>query len=239
MIANIAIFGAGGAIGSALVRRLTERYPDACIHAFSRNGLSFDKQNVQAHALVYDDETDLANAASLVKSNGPLDLAIVATGILHQADMCPEKSLKQLNGDAMAAIFAANSIVPALIAKHFLPLLPRDRKAVFATLSARVGSISDNGLGGWYSYRASKAALNMLIKTAAIETARRCKHAVVIGLHPGTVDSPLSKPYQQNVPPSQLFTADFATTKLLEVLLSREPADSGHCFAWDGQMILP
>lgn len=126
---------------------------------------------------------------------------------------------------------------PALVAKHFLPLLARDRKSVFAALSARVGSISDNQLGGWHAYRASKAALNMLLRTFAIELARRNPRAVCVGLHPGTVDTGLSAPFQANVPEGKLFTPDFAAARLLEVVDRLKPDDSGHVFAWDGQLI--
>ena len=111
--------------------------------------------------------------------------------------------------------------------------------SIFAALSARVGSISDNQLGGWYAYRASKAALNMIIKTAAIEVRRRNPHAIVVGLHPGTVDSDLSKPFQGNVPEGKLFTPDFAAGKLLTVLEGLAPAQTGRCFGWDGEEILP
>lgn len=128
-------------------------------------------------------------------------------------------------------------MLPALIAKHFLPKLNRENKAVFAVLSARVGSITDNRLGGWYAYRASKVALNMILKNAAIEIGRRYKKSIIIGLHPGTVNSPLSKPFQTNVPDDQMFTADFSVKKMIEVLDSVTPEKSGSCFAWDGKEI--
>ena len=128
--------------------------------------------------------------------------------------MTPEKSLRELSAEKFARAFAINATGPALSAKHFLPKLARDRRAVFAALSARVGSISDNRLGGWYAYRASKSALNMILKTAAIETARRAPQAIVIGLHPGTVDSKLSKPFQENVTPGKLFRPEDAARKV-------------------------
>ena len=126
-----------------------------------------------------------------------------------------------------------------MIAKYFLPKLNREKRSIFAALSARVGSISDNQLGGWYSYRASKAALNMVIKNIAIEISRFNKKAIIVGLHPGTVDSNLSKPFQVNVPYGKLFTPEFSTQKLVEVLRSLTSKQSGKCFAWDGQEILP
>ena len=227
---NIAIIGASGAIGGACVRRLVERYPAAHVHAFARDAeLSID----------YDDEASIAAAAELAAQAGPLDLVLVATGMLHSGNTLPEKSLRDLSADKFARIFAANTITPALLAKHFLPRLSRERPAVFAAISARVGSISDNQLGGWYAYRASKAALNMVIKNAAIEMSRRNKKAIVVGLHPGTVDSPLSKPFQANVAAGKLFTPEYSAQKLIQVLESLTPEHSGQCLAWDGEVIAP
>lgn len=236
---NIAIIGANGALGGALIKQLSLHDDAPCIHAFSRGQLHNEAPGVKFHGINYEDEYSIEQAAGVAAANGPLDLVLVAVGILHQGEVMPEKSLKDLSAEKFQQLFAANTIAPALIAKHFLPKLNRNRRTVFAALSARVGSISDNRLGGWYAYRASKAALNMVIKNAAIETARSCKHAIVVGLHPGTVDSNLSKPFQNNVPESQLFTADYSAQKLLAVLEQVSPADSGKCFAWDGQEIEP
>ena len=130
-----------------------------------------------------------------------------------------------------------NATGPALFAKHFLPLLARDRKAAFAALSARVGSISDNALGGWYAYRASKAALNMLIRSLSIELARRSPQALCVGLHPGTVDTPLSVPFRGAVPDGQLFSPDHAAVCLLDVLDGLSPLDTGGVFDWAGQSV--
>ena len=227
---NIAVIGASGAIGGACARLLAELYPTAQVHAFARDSeLRID----------YDDEASIAAAAELAAQAGPLDLVLVATGMLHSGTTLPEKSLRDLSGDKFARIFAANTITPALIAKHFLPRLGRERPAVFAAISARVGSISDNQLGGWYAYRASKAALNMIIKNAAIEMSRRNKKAIVAGLHPGTVDSPLSKPFQANVAAGKLFTPEYSAQKLIQVLESLTPEHSGQCLAWDGEVIAP
>ena len=227
---NIAVIGASGAIGGACARRLVECYPAAHVHAFARDAeLRID----------YDDETSIAAAAELASESGSLDLVLVATGMLHSGNTLPEKSLRDLSTDKFARIFAANTITPALIAKHFLPRLNRERPAVFAAISARVGSISDNQLGGWYAYRASKAALNMVIKNAAIEMSRRNKKAIVVGLHPGTVDSPLSKPFQANVAAGKLFSPEYSAQRLLHVLENITSAHSGQCLAWDGEVIAP
>ena len=137
----------------------------------------------------------------------------------------------------MARSFSVNAIGPALVAQAFLPLMAKDNKTVFAALSARVGSISDNRLGGWYSYRASKAALNQYLRTAAIEQRRRWPQCVVVGLHPGTVDTPLSKPFQKNVPKDGLFTPSQSAERLLDVIDRLQPADTGHLFAYDGNRI--
>ena len=134
-------------------------------------------------------------------------------------------------------LFAVNAIGPALVAKHFLPLLPRHGRSVFASISARVGSIEDNRLGGWYSYRASKAALNMLLKTYSIELKRRAPSAICVGLHPGTVDTALSKPFQGGVAPGKLFSPTQSAAYLLRVIDGLTPADNGAVFAWDGSQI--
>ena len=149
----------------------------------------------------------------------------------------PERSYKQIDGAAMDEVFRLNTIGPALVAKHMLPLLPRDRRSVFAALSARVGSISDNRLGGWHAYRASKAALNMLIRNYALEQARRAPGNICIGLHPGTVDTGLSAPFQSNVPGEKLFSPEQSAGHLLEVIDRLASEDSGKCFDWAGKEV--
>lgn len=178
------------------------------------------------------DLTDEAGIAAAAERIGAPSLTIVATGMLHDADrgIQPEKTLRAIDGDAMARAFALNAVGPALIAKHVLPRLPRNRRAVFAVLSARVGSIGDNRLGGWHSYRASKAALNMLVRNFALELARTHPQAVVVALHPGTVSTPLSRPFARE----GLFTPDKSAGHLLRVIDGLTGADSGGLFAWDG-----
>ena len=227
---NIAILGASGAIGSAFVKLLSEKYPKASLFAFSRNGL---------HNIDYSSEDSIAEAAALASQEKPIDLVLVANGILHDETLLPEKSLRNISAQNFHRIFEVNTITPALIAKYFLPKLNKKTPSIFAALSARVGSISDNQLGGWYAYRASKAALNMVIKNAAIEIGRKNKQAIIIGLHPGTVDSDLSKPFQGNVAEGKLFTPEYSAGKLLEVLEKMSEENTGKCFAWDGKEILP
>ena len=166
-------------------------------------------------------------------------LVFVATGLLHDENNGPEKSLRQLDADWLMKNYQVNAIGPALIAKYFLPLMVRDETARFAALSARVGSISDNRLGGWYGYRSSKAALNMMIRNLSIEWSRKNQRSIIVALHPGTVDTGLSAPFQDNVPPQKLFGCDRAARQLLDVLDGLEPADSGKIFAWDGTEIKP
>ncbi len=224
------VFGASGGIGGALVSTLRSSGAyQVC--AGSRSGdadFTFDQT----------DESSIAAAATQIGNEGPLDLVIVATGLLHRGDnITPEKSWSALDPAVMAEAYAINAIGPALIAKHFLPLLQRDRRAVFAALSARVGSISDNGLGGWHSYRASKAALNMLIRNFALELARRNRNAIAVALHPGTVDTELSKPFQRGVASGKLLKAEQSAVELLTVIDGLTPTDSGGLFAWDGARI--
>ena len=210
------------------------------IHTFSRKPEMSDTINRFHHVINYADETTIHDAALSAYQGMPFDSVIVATGILHDGNgLLPEKSLRDLSAEKFQMIFDANVVFPSLIAKHFLSLLHKDKRVVFAALSARVGSISDNQLGGWYAYRASKAALNMIIKNASIEMRRRYPHAIIVGLHPGTVDSNLSKPFQNHVQKDHLFTADFAVQKLAAVMNNLSEQDSGKCFAWDGREILP
>ncbi|WP_027236341.1 SDR family NAD(P)-dependent oxidoreductase [Leisingera caerulea] len=236
---NIVVSGGSGAIGSAFVDELVRKYPHARIHSLSRSPDTRVPEGVQWLQVDYLDEDSLHAAAEQVAKEGAVDLMIVAGGILHQGDMMPEKSLRDLSAEKLLALFSANTVAPALTAKHFLPLLPRDRRGVFAALSARVGSISDNHLGGWYSYRASKAALNMFIRTAAIEIRRRNPQAIAAGLHPGTVESGLSQPFLRNVAPDKRFPPQYAVSRMMDVIATLTPADSGQCYAWDGSLIDP
>ena len=160
-------------------------------------------------------------------------LIVVATGVLHDG-LQPERSFRQLDAEHLLRDYRVNAMGPALAAKHLLPLMPRDRRAVFAALSARVGSIADNRLGGWHAYRASKAALNMILRNLSVEMARSHPQAVIAGLHPGTVATDLSAPFQKGVAEGKLFTADYSAERLLSVLSNLTPADSGGVFAWDG-----
>ena len=231
------VIGACGGIGGALVQRLAADPGVGVVHAGARGaasgGVDGDPK-VKPFRIDLTDEASIADAAAHI---GACELVIIATGMLHDANFQPEKSYRGQTADGYARAFAINTIGPALIGKHFLPLLPRDRRSVFAALSARVSSVSDNRLGGWHAYRAAKAALNMVLRNFAVELGRTHKEVVIAGLHPGTVDTPLSQPFQRNVDPAKLFTADYAAQQLLSVIDGLTPRDSGNLFAWDGQRI--
>lgn len=231
-----AVFGASGGIGKALVEGLAAGCVSK-IHAGSRSGAAPEGDGIIPFRFDYDDPASIADAVEGMREPPPT-LVIVATGVLTLDDGSgPEKSLKQIDAETMARTLMLNTVGPALVAKHMLPLFPRNRRSVFAALSARVGSISDNRLGGWHSYRASKAALNMLIRNYAIELGRTHEQATVVGLHPGTVDTQLSEPFQGNVPESQLFTPERSANHLLDVISALTPTDSGKCFDWKGEEI--
>jgi NAD(P)-dependent dehydrogenase (short-subunit alcohol dehydrogenase family) len=227
------VFGASGGIGAALALRLADDPAVGVVHSGGRSAISGPTKTVPFQ-FDLTDETSIAAAAAAI---GACDLVIIATGLLHDGDTQPEKSLRAQTAEAYAKAFAVNAIGPALIAKHFMPLLPRDRRSVFAAISARVSSISDNRLGGWHAYRASKAALNMILRNCAIELARTHPQAIVAALHPGTVDTPLSQPFQRNVAEGKLFLPDYSADALLKVIDGLSPNASGNLYAWDGQRI--
>jgi NAD(P)-dependent dehydrogenase (short-subunit alcohol dehydrogenase family) len=221
-----AVVGASGAIGGALLRALQADPRCGHVAALSRS---------TEPALDLLDEASLAAAAERLRTQGPLHLLVCATGILQVDGRGPEKRLADLDAATMARAHAVNAIGPALLIKHFHALLPLQERSLLAVLSARVGSIGDNRLGGWYSYRASKAALNMLLRTAAIEVARQRPLAVLAALHPGTVRSGLSAPIIGSAPAS---TPDAAARHLLAVLDAlRADGATGGFHAWDGAAI--
>lgn len=225
---NIAIIGANGGIGSAITNILKDNLKHATIHVLTRKNINFS------------DEETIKRTVQKCVAKAPLDLVIVTTGILHKdPDIFPEKSLKDINAKSFQEVLHVNTVGPALLMKHFLPHMNKSRKATFALLSARVGSISDNRLGGWYAYRSSKAALNMIIKTASIEMIRQNKNLSVIGLHPGTVKTKLSHPFQNNVPTEKLFSPEQSAQYCLDVINSKNAQDTGKLFAWDGTEIAP
>ncbi|MEM1105729.1 MAG: SDR family NAD(P)-dependent oxidoreductase [Pseudomonadota bacterium] len=230
------IFGASGGIGKALVSQLVGRGAGPVI-AVSRSPVP-DLEGATKLNGDFTDEAALAEIRDAVVDVGAPDLVIVASGLLSDGDaLQPEKSLRHQDLGAFEAVFAANTFGPALVAKHMIPAMPRKGRSVFAALSARVGSISDNRLGGWHAYRASKAALNMLIRNYAIEQGRRNPDFIAVGLHPGTVDTALSKPFQSNVPDKKLFTPDHSAAALLTVIDGLTADQSGQVFDYSGARV--
>ena len=222
-----AIFGASGGIGGALAAACREAgFADVvCFARRGGNGLvGFDITR----------EETIARAVTALHGRPVLRLAVVATGVLAVDAAGPEKSYRALDAARLEAMFRVNAIGPALVAKHVLPLLAPSGRAVFAALSARVGSISDNRLGGWHGYRASKAALNMMIRNFAIEVGRRHPEQVCVGLHPGTVATALSAPFAR----AGVMTPAESAARLLAVLDGVTPAVSGCCLDYKGEEVL-
>lgn len=244
---NVLVVGATGGIGLALSQALACRTQVAHLFLAARNASRNDGVVALAashptRVTVLDcdigDEQSLASLAAAIMGRVPaLHMTINASGALHGNALQPEKALAQVTLESLQASFSINAFAPILLAKALMPLLRRSQPTVFASLSARVGSIGDNRLGGWYSYRAAKAAQNQLLKTLAIELTRLNRQSIVLALHPGTTDTVLSKPFQHNVPPSRLFTPAFTASQLLSVISQRSPADSGQFYAWDGDTI--
>lgn len=218
------VIGSSGGIGAALLGKAGEALP-----------LTLGLARETDPPLDLRDEASIAAAARHVAGMGAPELVIVATGLLHRDGMMPEKSLRALDPAAMADSFAVNAIGPALVMKHFLPLLPRDRRSVFAVLSAKVGSIGDNRLGGWHSYRASKAALNQIVRTASVELARTHPLAACVAVHPGTVDTRLSQGFAKAG--LQVQRPDDAAAAILTALSALTPAQSGSFIDRFGQPI--
>lgn len=220
------VFGASGGIGSAIVDQLARSAKCAHVEPISRSS---------QHDFDVTDETALAAlAARLANRYGKFHLIFDATGVLSTDGHAPEKSLKEINPHVVSRAFLVNAIGPALLLKHFSPLLAADEKSIFATLSARIGSIGDNRLGGWYAYRASKVALNQFVRTASIEIARLNPHAVCVALHPGTVQTALSEPFARG---RYTHSSTIAAERLLAVMDEITPAQSGSFLAYDGTEI--
>ena len=233
---NVALIGASGGLGSAFLDLLSADPNVDTIYVLTRRDITVTHDKIITHHLNYNDEATIARAAGLI--DAPLHIILIATGFLHDESTQPEKALRDLSIDGFHKNFMINCIGPALVAKHFVPKLPRHNPSVFAAISARVGSIADNKIGGWYAYRASKAALNMVIKTTAIEVARRYDNTCVIGLHPGTVATALSSPFSEKVKHT-VFTPQQSASYLLRVISQATAADSGKILAWDGHEISP
>lgn len=228
---RVAVIGASGGIGAALCEALETRGSEVVRYARGAgdDGLRLDLE----------EEDSIARCAAAAGGEGAFDLVLVASGILSAGSGGPERDWRALDPARLARIFAVNATGPALVAKHFLPLLPRRGRAGFAALSARVGSISDNRLGGWYGYRASKAALNMMVRSLAVELGRKRPDAFAVALHPGTVRTALSEPFLGPAGARDVFTPRESADHLLGVLDGLTPTHTGRLFAWDGSEIAP
>ena len=245
--AHVLVTGASSGIGLALAADLLERPGVASVVAVSRHAGSSgevqalaDRHPGRLQSIDADLATDagIAMVAEVLRTRGhALHLVLNCAGLLHADGLRPEKSLAQVERSALERVFALNAFAPILLARALQPLLGAGAPAVFASLSARVGSIGDNRLGGWYAYRAAKAAQNQLLRTLAIEWRRTHPHLACVMLHPGTVDTPLSRPFQARVPADALFAPARAARQLLDLIATLGPADSGRFLAWDGRDI--
>lgn len=241
---NILIQGGGRGIGAALAQRALAESTDRLFisardpeRSPSYAGLAADAR-VTFLPLDVTDDASIRNAAAAIRDAVPkLDRVICTSGMLKADGITPEKRVADLDSENLVQLYRVNALGPVLLARELWPLLKGDHALRFAAISARVGSISDNRLGGWYAYRASKAALNQLMRTLSIELARANPAACVATLHPGTVDTDLSKPFQGNVPADKLFTATESAARLWQVMDRLEPGDSGKLFAYDGSII--
>jgi NAD(P)-dependent dehydrogenase (short-subunit alcohol dehydrogenase family) len=246
---NVLIQGASRGIGLEFVRQClaeprvgqvvaTCRRPDAAAPLAALGQAHAGRLSIVS--LDVTDESSVADAASRVRAElARLHLVVNCAGVLHDAaqGMAPEKRLADLRLPALLYAHAVNALGPLLVARHFEPLLAHPERAVFASISARVGSIEDNRLGGWYAYRGSKAAQNMYTRTLAVEWARSRRNVICVALHPGTTDTDLSRPFQANVPTDKLFAVERTVAQLLQVIDRLQAADTGSFLSWDGSRI--
>ncbi|WP_293748756.1 SDR family NAD(P)-dependent oxidoreductase [uncultured Paraglaciecola sp.] len=240
---NALVIGASGGIGKALVKQLYESGEYEKVYAVSRTSAASPVNGVQYHSLDSENASLVAQYCQQLKQdNGQFTLVVCCIGALHATDadnqrIMPEKRLEDIQQDQLSFYFKTNAILPAIWLKHVESILKGTEPAKLVFFSARVGSISDNQLGGWYGYRASKAALNMMIKCAQIECQRRAKNISLISYHPGTVETELSKPFQSKVPTGKLFTANFTVTQLLKIIPSLSAENGPHYIDWQGNDI--
>jgi NAD(P)-dependent dehydrogenase (short-subunit alcohol dehydrogenase family) len=232
---NVLVVGGNGGIGFAVVKEVVRRFPTAEVYAtFRQDKPTYAHMRVTWHQL---DAVDELQVKRLSESVCQVDWVINCVGMLHTQEKGPEKNLGSLNADFFLQTMSVNTLPTVLLAKHFSPMLKRSQSPKFAVISAKVGSITDNRLGGWYSYRTSKAALNMFLKTMSIEWQRTVKKGVVLALHPGTTDTPLSEPFQANVPADQLFSPERVASDLVGLIANATPKDSGAFWAYNGERL--
>ncbi|RXS41483.1 SDR family NAD(P)-dependent oxidoreductase [Idiomarina sp. 29L] len=229
------ILGAGGGLGKALTNALTAEYPEETIVTVSRQALETPGERIQRIQVRDYSEDALNTLVDDFQSQGLKLAGLISTiGMLHDDDTFPEKKLGDLKEDNLRKLFDVNAIQPILALKSFSSVLDRKHTKFWVQLSAKVGSIEDNYLGGWYAYRASKAALNMLLKTASIELKRTHKRLVVAAIHPGTTDTVLSKPFQSRIPDEKLYTPELSAKRIIKVIKEIQPENTGKLWHWDG-----
>jgi len=229
------VVGGSGGIGRAVIHHLVSTLPDITVYATYNSTLPRTKQpNVIWFKTNASSEADVEQLASNITE---LDMLINTVGFLHTPDYKPERTVNELDLDFFQRNLSANTIPTLLLAKYFSGHLKASQQTYFVSLSARIGSIEDNKLGGWISYRCSKAALNMAIKTISIEWKRTLPNCCVFAFHPGTTDTALSKPFQQRVPPNKLFSAEYVAEKLFKIIENAQPADSGKFFSFTGEQL--
>lgn len=237
---SILILGAG-AVGTALAEHIVKRFDGCrCVLTYRNTKPELTNELISLRQLDAGDEDALAILYEELKQRlGYVDWIINTIGILHDASvgLQPEKRLQNFSSENFQRVLNANVLPTVFAAKHLVRLFPKDQQTVFASISARVGSISDNRLGGWHSYRASKACLNMMMKNIAIEWAYKQPQCCVLVLHPGTTDSALSKPFQKNVPEGKLFSPSYCAEKLTEVICSKTSLNSGEFYDWNNQAV--
>jgi len=212
---------------------LADKYPQK-LHCLCMD-LTEESQIEQALSTLSTQLSESSNSSQSIPTH--LHLVVNCVGLLHNSHQQPEKALRQLDPQKLLNYFQVNSIGPALLAKHLLPIMKHSEPSLLATISAKIGSIEDNRIGGWYGYRASKAALNMFLKTASIEYKRRSANTAIILMHPGTTDTQLSQPFQRGVPPEKLFSPQRTVSQLIEVMSNVTSADTGSFFSWDGSRL--
>ncbi|CUS47961.1 MAG: short chain dehydrogenase [Idiomarinaceae bacterium HL-53] len=236
-MSTIAIFGAGGGIGKALIQTLARTKPNTNIRAVSSQAQPNEFES-NPHLSWQQTPHEIPALEALCEAwhedGVVLDGVVSTIGWLHRDAWMPERRIEQLNEAQLNAYFHDNVIVPSMLLKALKPLFPKKSPSFFAQLSAKVGSIGDNELGGWYGYRASKAALNMMLKTAAIEFKRTHKQLVISSIHPGTTDTKLSEPFQERLPADKLFSAEQTAERMWDVIAKLKPEDSGGFWFWDG-----
>lgn len=238
MAYSAVIIGGSGAIATALRQSLIQDADYQQIYVFSRQQPSKGlPDKVIWQTLEYTQPAITSVLADNLAETLPIQKVFICNGRLHDADLQPEKRLEQFNAEDCQSIMHSNSLVPMFWVQALLPYLKQTKPCQLVVFSARVGSISDNHLGGWYSYRASKAALNMLLKTAAIEYQRRAPNVSIIAFHPGTTDTPLSRPFQKNVPAEKLLTAECVAKRLLNILTTLPATNTLQFIDWQGKSI--